>query len=79
MQTLYDNSGSVIGRAHQVWITLWALALASFLSGGFLLWSARRARRRAMSGVCLKCGYDLSGLAAGSPCPECGKGAAAAQ
>ncbi len=51
---------------------LWPFALASLLGGGWLVWSGRRARKRAMTGVCGKCGYDLAGLAAGSPCPECG-------
>ena len=53
---------------------LWPFALASLLGGGWLVWSGRRARRRAMTGVCLKCGYDVGGLAAGagSVCPECG-------
>ena len=56
---------------------LWPFALASLLGGGWLVWSGRRARRRAMPGVCLKCGYDLAGLAAGggAPCPECGEAA----
>ncbi|MGH7134052.1 MAG: hypothetical protein ACREJO_19170 [Phycisphaerales bacterium] len=53
-------------------VVLWPFALASLLGGGWLLWSGRRARRRAMVGLCLKCGYNLRELAAGSPCPECG-------
>jgi hypothetical protein len=32
----------------------------------------RRCRRKA--GRCDLCGYDLQGIAAGSPCPECGTG-----
>ncbi|MGH7132978.1 MAG: hypothetical protein ACREJO_13640, partial [Phycisphaerales bacterium] len=57
----------------QVTLVPWPFALASLLAGGWLVWSGRRARRRAMTGVCLKCGYDLAGLAAGSLCPECGQ------
>ncbi|MGH7132664.1 MAG: hypothetical protein ACREJO_12030 [Phycisphaerales bacterium] len=63
---------------HYVTIFLWPFALASLLGGGWLVWSGRRARRRAMTGLCLKCGYDLAGLAAGAPCPECGGGKGAA-
>ena len=57
---------------HDVTILPWPFALASLLGGGWLLWSGRRARRRAMAGVCHKCGYDLAGLAATTSCPECG-------
>ena len=37
----------------------------------WLLW--RRLGRLARSGVCPACGYDLAGLAAAVPCPECGE------
>ena len=55
-----------------VLVILWPTALAPLLGGGWLVWAGRRARRRAMAGCCVKCGYDLVGLAAGAPCPECG-------
>ncbi|MGH7131888.1 MAG: hypothetical protein ACREJO_08095 [Phycisphaerales bacterium] len=58
--------------------SLQPFALASLLGGGWLVWSGRRARGRAMTGHCLKCDYDLAGLAAGAPCPECGGGGRAA-
>ncbi len=31
----------------------------------------RRSRRR-RNGLCVRCGYDFTGLTVGSPCPECG-------
>ena len=75
----FSNSGQVIGTEHSTYICIWPFALVSLLGGGWLVWSGRRARRRAMTGVCLKCGYDLRGLGAGAPCPECGKQVAAAE
>ncbi|MGH7133599.1 MAG: hypothetical protein ACREJO_16840 [Phycisphaerales bacterium] len=72
---MYVDGGrytSVIGAKRLLFILPWPFALASLLGGGWLVWSGRRARRRAMTGVCVKCGYDLSGLGAESVCPECG-------
>ncbi len=37
-----------------------------------ILWVNRRILRRHKNGCCVRCGYRLGGLPAGSPCPECG-------
>lgn len=54
-------------------ILLWPPALAALFAGGALLWSARRAQRRAALGLCPNCRYNLTGLDSGTPCPECGR------
>jgi hypothetical protein len=56
-------------RAFHVWVPLWiplVLAAAMCVLGV-------RSRRRSRRGTspCPSCGYDLSGLPASSPCPEC--------
>ncbi|MGH7132724.1 MAG: hypothetical protein ACREJO_12335 [Phycisphaerales bacterium] len=56
-----------------VLVTLWPVCLLLLCSGSVMLWSARRARRRGVAGVCVKCGYSLAGLPAGASCPECGR------
>lgn len=53
-----------------LWMPLAVLAPAA----AYLLYSDRRSARRLRAGLCIKCGYDLSGLAAGAVCPECGAG-----
>ncbi len=44
------------------------------LLGGAALWAARRHRRRVRlrGNLCVRCGYDRTGLPAGADCPECG-------
>ncbi|CAG0949762.1 hypothetical protein PHYC_00134 [Phycisphaerales bacterium] len=54
---------------HCVTIPLWIPAAALGVSST-LLWRRHWGRRR---GVCPACNYALTGLAPGSPCPECGK------
>ncbi|MFT3687028.1 MAG: hypothetical protein QM783_19255 [Phycisphaerales bacterium] len=62
---------------HQLIVCIWPLPLLLWAPAAPLLWSGILARRRALSGVCLKCGYSLAGLGEGVACPECGKGAGA--
>ncbi len=57
----------------RVLVDIWPPALLILSFGGFLVRSAARARKFAMTGVCVKCGYSLVGLAAEGPCPECGR------
>ena len=40
-----------------------------------VIWDKKRRKRPTLRvrGACLKCGYDLSGLAERGNCPECGK------
>lgn len=52
-------------------VPLW-VPLGACVLGSAGLFFAMRKRRR--PGVCARCGYDLSGLAAGARCPECGEG-----
>ena len=65
--------GGIAGNTGRtmIWVPLWPFVVA----GGtvsVLCW--RRRRRLARIGCCKACGYSLSGLPAGAPCPECGRG-----
>ena len=48
------------------------LPAAFTLSASLIAWRLDVVARR-RSGVCIKCGYSLVGLPAGSTCPECGR------
>jgi hypothetical protein len=54
-------------------VPLWIpFAVAAVPTG--LLWRAElRRRSRALSTLCLSCGYDRQGLAPDAMCPECGQ------
>ena len=47
-----------------------ALLVTSVMRAPRLLWKSARAKRWATDGRCVRCGYDLSGVA--DECPECG-------
>ncbi|HEX2838131.1 MAG TPA: hypothetical protein VHN77_08400 [Phycisphaerales bacterium] len=58
-----------------VYVPCWTLLLASF-SASALAWRLDTlARRREKVNACKSCGYDRTGLAPSSPCPECGAAA----
>ncbi|MFT3683681.1 MAG: hypothetical protein QM783_01940 [Phycisphaerales bacterium] len=63
-------------NGYSAWsVVVWPVPVALCGAGALMLAWGRRARRRAMRGLCAKCGYSLSGLAEGKACPECGEGA----
>ncbi len=65
-------------RIMSVDVLLWPLPLVIGLTAAAFLRSGIVARRRALASGCQSCGYDLRGLSAAAPCPECGKAAALA-
>jgi len=56
-------------------LPLWMPALASLIAAGFAWRLDTLARRRERMNACPSCGYDRTGLAPSSPCPECGTNA----
>jgi hypothetical protein len=53
-------------------VSLWPIPLLLWTSAVLLLRSGYLARRRANTGMCGKCNYNLAGLTPDAPCPECG-------
>lgn len=90
-QPFYSSSGwdLWIASHYESWLTgeplyvtkrwalvLWPVPPLLWAPGGLFLRSGILARRRAITGMCKACGYNLAGLGAagaGVTCPECGK------
>ncbi len=67
-----------IASTSTLYIPLWIPTLLTLIVTGFAWRPELIARRRAMFGKCVKCGYARNGLAPGAVCPECGAAAVAA-
>ncbi len=63
------------GRVFYFYIPLWVPVFFSLVATAFAWRTDSRHFRRARSGLCVACGYDRTGLAPESPCPECGNAA----
>ena len=59
-----------------IFIPYWYFAVALGIPAGLLWIRFARARRVHKTHSCPKCNYSLTGLPAGSACPECGRGKA---
>ena len=72
-------SGSYeIAMGHWIGPTFWTLLLvllAAFTAFEWLVVFISQWRAGGRRHECSRCHYDLSGLPAGTPCPECGRGA----
>jgi hypothetical protein len=76
---MWQNDTESMGPwVYDLWVPAWPPVVIPATLSGILLWSGYAARRRALVGMCRKCGYDHRGLPTGSVCPECGKTNAAA-
>ena len=70
----YSYNVSPNYRNRHLSFAFWPIPLIIWTPAVMLLRSGILAQRRAMIGMCAKCGYSLAGLAPDAPCPECGKG-----
>lgn len=59
------------GPLHE--LPAWPIPLLLWTPAAALLCSGYLARKRAITGMCKSCGYELAGLSSDAPCPECGR------
>lgn len=66
--------GGLASSRNWIAVPLWFPLLIVLGVGGWAWRQEILANRRARVGLCKTCGYDRTGLALGSVCPECGGG-----
>ena len=76
MMWWFDNAGSDPIRI--IVVPFWVPAAACLIASALAWRLDTLATRRAKLGMCPKCSYSRTGLAASAPCPECGSAAPSA-
>jgi len=69
LSTASLSNGAAVLALHTLWIPAWWPPVIVGMLAGVAWWRASKAPG---PGHCPRCGYDLTGLTPGAPCPECG-------
>jgi hypothetical protein len=68
-----NHPNAIVGPVYfQTILPLWPLTSLLCIGAAALWWHDFKVQRRPDPGHCPRCGYDLSGLASATSCPECG-------